>query len=125
MKLPTLLGILERAILAAPGAIGDVTIAVSVARDLRAEVMNLAMKVASSDKHRERLERSIVHLQRSNDSYELAFELLETSLNNEIKRQAIYAEQLKNQLDFTAQADAAEQLEDRADEDASIEGRGA
>ena len=126
MKLPTLLGLLDRAILEADtDNLAPVTVRKHVALELREEIMNLAVTVASQDKHRERLESSIVHLQRANDSYTLAFETLEASMNAEIKRQAIYAAQLSAQLDFTAQADAAEQLEDRADEDASIEGRGA
>lgn len=105
MKLPTLLGILERAILAAPAGIGDVTIAAPVARDIREEVTRLAVKVASHEKHIRRLESAVVSLQRSNDSYTLAFQSLETSMTAEIKRQGIYDAQLKAQLDFQQSAD--------------------
>ncbi len=116
MKLPTLLGILERAILEAPAGPNEqpasVTLAVSVARDLRDEIMSLGVLVASHQKHIHRLESATVSLQRSNDSFSLAFKALEGSMNAEIKRQEIYDAQLKAQLDFTADVGASNFFDD-------------
>ena len=101
MKLPTLLGLLDNSILEADtGSLSLVKIYKHVATDLREEIMGLALTVASLKRTGRELVRENELLQHSLNSYGLAFELLEASMNAEIGRQKIYATELGGQLDL-------------------------